>query len=94
MPTKDQVPKPAVGPKTFGSPTIAPKPAPAKGFATPNLNPKPIVKEDSLPDQINRIIGKIGALPKTDANILAIGKLNGALRCLETAVPPIAAKEK
>ncbi len=45
---------------------------------------KPAVTNDQLSGRIQEIINDLGTLPKSDARILAIGKLNGAIRRLQT----------
>lgn len=45
---------------------------------------KPAVTNDQISTRIQQLINDLGTLPKSDARILAIGKLNGAIMRLQT----------
>jgi hypothetical protein len=49
---------------------------------------KPAVTDDQISARIQVIINDIGVLPKSDARVLAIGKLNGAIMRLQTTAKP------
>jgi len=54
-----------------------------KTHTTPVLPDKPAVTENQISGRIQELINDLGTLPKTNAIILAIGKLNGAIRRLQ-----------
>ena len=54
----------------------------------PSLLDKPAVTDDQISGRIQEIINDLGTLPKSDARVLAIGKLNGAIMRLQ--IPPVA----
>lgn len=45
---------------------------------------KPAVTNNQISARIQLLINDLGTLPKSDARVLAIGKLTGAILCLQT----------
>lgn len=73
------------------SPPVTPISPTSPGQLHPTLPKKPALEKPAVTNsqvsgRIQQIINDLGTLPKSDARILAIGKLNGAIMRLQTTV--------